>query len=69
MTISQNATRLSTLKAIRDEFWNDNPQFKRISGWKQNQYKTDIRVSFIDFVENLRRNGDISEALANRTTL
>lgn len=35
----------------------------------QNDYQTDIRVSFVDYVDHLRRDGQISESLANRVTL
>lgn len=60
---------ITTQKAIRELFWGCYPQFKRRSGWTQNQYPADIRVSFCDFVDGLHRDGRISEALANRVTL
>lgn len=35
----------------------------------QNEYPTDVRVSWCDFVECMYRAGQISEALADRATL
>ena len=57
---------------------NYKPKFKKViskSGrvyWTQctqNDYNTDIRCTFIDYVESLCRDGVISESLANRITL
>lgn len=59
----------TTQKQIRAAFWEQHPQFKRRSGWTQNDYPTDTRLTFIDFVDCLEKDGQISEALANRTTL
>jgi hypothetical protein len=60
-----------TQAIIRDGFWNAHPQFEseRRSRKRQNDYRTDIRVSFVDYVDSLRRDGEISEALASRVTL
>ena len=69
---------MTTQKQIRQNFWLEFPQFKK--GYKknnngnyvpktQNDYKTDIRCHFCDYLENLRCNGVISENLANRATL
>lgn len=60
---------ITTQRQLRAEFWHNHPQFKRHSGWTQNQYPADIRMAWCDFVESIRRNGDISEALADRATL
>jgi len=61
---------ITTQRDIRKEFWwlhcHD---FKKVPGWKQNQNPTDTRLAFCDFVESLRRNGKISDALAQRSTL
>lgn len=54
---------------IRDMFWNEYPEFKRVPGRKQNQYPADVRVSFCDFIERLNRSQSISELLAQRATL
>ena len=54
---------------LRGIFWDIHPQFKREGNKKQNEYCTDIRVAFVDFVDNLRQTNQISEKLANRATL
>lgn len=66
---------IKTQSQVRENFWaflrEINPglagKYRRTK--RQNDYPTDIRVNFVDFVENLRRNGQISEALAYRVTL
>lgn len=62
---------MKTQTEVRNSFWESFPQFKpeRRSRKRQNDYRTDIRVSFVDYVDMLRRDGEISEALANRVTL
>lgn len=56
---------------VRKLFWDSFPEFKPEFRTKkrQNDYRTDIRVSFVDFVDSLRRDGAISEKLAYRVTL
>jgi hypothetical protein len=60
-----------TKKQIREKFWYDHPQFKNDfrKTYKQNDYTTDIRVSFTDFTWNLYQNGIITEKQLNDTTL
>lgn len=60
---------VTTQKAIRVYFWENHPQFKRRGKTPQNQYPTDVRVAFVDFVEMMHRNVEISDALAGRATL
>jgi hypothetical protein len=66
---------MKTLTELRAAFWeylNEvAPELaaKKRSRKKQNEYCTDIRVSFVDFVDNQRREGNITEGLANRATL
>ena len=60
---------ITTQREIRAFFWQDYPRGTRRPGWTQNQYPTDIRVAFCDFVDHLRRGEEISKALANRATL
>lgn len=60
---------MTTQKQIRAAFWAHNPQFKRIAGKSQNDYNATIRTAFCDFLDSLRRSGEISEALAQRATL
>ncbi len=60
---------ITTPAEIRRRFWTIFVDHKKIPGWTQNQYPTDTRVAFCDWVAYLRRDGQISEALAQRTTL
>jgi len=62
---------MKTTKKVRLSFWEAHPEFSDDyrKTYRQNQYKTDIRIAFCDFVENLRENGVISENLAQRVTL
>jgi len=61
----------TTQKQVRAAFWESYPQFKSEyrANKRQNDYSCDIRVTFVDFVENLRRDGLISEKLAYSVTL
>lgn len=60
---------ISTQKDLRNAFWAEHPQFKRKGRQKQNEYPVDVRMAWCDFVEAMRRNGDITENLAGRATL
>lgn len=64
-----SAAIITTQKALRDSFWANSPEFKRKEGQKQNGYPTDVRVAWVDYVEMMHRDGQISEALAQRATL
>ena len=62
---------MTTQKEVRASFWENYPEFKHEYRAKkrQNDYYTDIRVSFCEHIETLRRSGEISEKLAERVTL
>jgi hypothetical protein len=62
---------MKTQKEIRMAFWESFPHYKneRKSGKTQNDYRTDIRCDFVEYVEFLRLSGIITEKLANRVTL
>lgn len=68
-------TTIKTQTQVRENFWGFlrevNPglatKYRRTK--RQNDYPTDIRVTFIDYVDSLRKNGQITEALATRVTL
>ena len=60
---------ITTQKALRNEFWYQHPQFKRVSGWKQNNYHTDIRIAWCEFIDNLYQSDQISKGLVERATL
>jgi len=65
----------TTFKQIRVNFWEMlkefNPElYKQGKRSKpQNEQITDIRVSFVDYVDNLHRNGEITDKQANSVTL
>ena len=66
---------ITTQKQIREQFWLDHPSFDHqareagIRSKPQNEHCAMLRCAFVDYVDMLRRNGKISEALANRATL
>lgn len=62
---------MKTQTEVRDSFWDSFPEFQseRRKGKRQNEYRTDIRVAFCDYVESLARSGQISGGLAHRVTL
>ena len=66
----------TTQKQVRDAFWHDhagNPNItrRRITDYsgKGKMHNTDTRCAFVDYVDMLSSNGDISDALAQRVTL
>lgn len=62
---------MKTVSQVRKAFWNNHPQFKSQyrKTYKQNDYCCDIRCAFVDFVDYLQKDNQISENLANRVTL
>ena len=60
---------ITTKKELRKQFWLDNPHLTRVPGKTQNDYPTDTRVTWCDYVDHMRRSGLISEALAQIATL
>lgn len=54
---------------LRAAFWRAFPQFMRRRGATQNDYCTDICVTWRDFVEAARSNGEITDRVAERATL
>ena len=59
---------ITTQAQVRASFWETFPELKRNPG-RQNNQPTDTRVAFVDYVDGLERNGEITEALASRVTL
>lgn len=60
-------------KQVRLAFWEAFPNLSRrtikdYSG-KGKMHPTDTRCAFVDFLDQLARNGDISQSLADRATL
>lgn len=62
---------MKTITEIRDAFWTTHPEFQpeRRTRKRQNDYRCDIRIHFTDFVDYLEESGQITEALAWKTTL
>lgn len=66
---------MTTQKQVRAAFWDAYPSFDHqaraagIRGKRQNEHCATVRCAFVDFVDALTCNGDISEALAYRVTL
>ena len=60
-------------KQIRAAFWEQHPEADRRKitdhAGTGKMHTTDTRCAFVDFVDHLSRSNQISEALANRTTL
>jgi len=63
--------RLNTDEQIRQRFWDSHPEFDEDynPSLEQNDYCTDIRIAFTDFIEELRNNGQITEEQAYEITL
>jgi hypothetical protein len=65
----------TTQEQVRRAFWEahqddyERARNRRTLSKGQNAQVTDTRCAFVDFVDHLARNGDISEALAYRVTL
>ena len=62
---------IKTIKDVRLSFWDSFPEFQKDyrKTWQQNQYNTTIRMTFVDYVDSLNKNGVISDNLAFRVTL
>ena len=62
---------MKTQTEVRNAFWEAHQRFaaQRRSKKRQNDYNADIRTSFVDYVDYLQRDGQISESLAYRVTL
>ena len=66
-----SAGKIKTLKELRSAFWMNHTEFVGDFVFKktQNDYRTDVRVEFCEWVDNLRRNEIIDDNLAIRATL
>jgi len=60
---------ITTQKALRNEFWYQHPQFKRVPGWTQNNYHTDIRIAWCEWIDDMYQSDQISKGLVERATL
>lgn len=65
---------ITTQKQLREEFWSTFPEVEcRTNGrgnpLPQNQQPADTCMTFVDWLDSLARNGEVSERLAERATL
>ncbi len=67
---------MTTQKQVRQSFWQAHEGIagisrRRITDYSGNgkMHNTDTRCAFVDYVDSLSRDGQISEQLANRVTL
>jgi hypothetical protein len=63
----------TTQREVRRAFWEAHPTLprRRITDYsgRGKMYPTDVRVAFVDFIDYLVCNRDISKELADRVTL
>jgi hypothetical protein len=65
----------TTQKQIRRAFWAAHPAHEahalkwEIKTSPQNRHNAETRAAYVDFIDSLRRNGEITEELAARATL
>jgi len=60
---------ITTKESIRAAFWAAHPGFRRIPGYRQDNYSVDIRMAWVDFVDAMSRDYQISASLASRVIL
>lgn len=60
-----------TLNQLRASFWDAYPCFADHyrKTWRQNQYNATIRTCWVDYVDSMARDGQITESMASRATL
>lgn len=65
--------RITTQKQLRAEFWETFPDLprKRITDYAGTgkMYPTDTRCAWVDWIDSLSKNDEISEELASRASL
>lgn len=59
---------ITNQRALRRTFWELFPQLSRRK-LRDGGYRTDTRVTWVDWIDMLARDGQISAALAQRATL
>ena len=63
---------ITNQKDLRRAFWQAHPQYsprKMSRAYRGYYHTTDTRVAWVDWIDSLSRDGQISEALASRATL
>jgi hypothetical protein len=67
--------KYTTQKQVRSAFWEAHPSFDHqareagIRSKRQNEHCATVRCAFVDYVDSLARDGQITEKLASRVTL
>lgn len=70
--VETTLTKCNRVRDLRIQFWNEFPDYKdAYFSYKktQNDYPTDVRCAWVDFVERMRKDGLITDRLANNATL
>lgn len=68
---SKTQHEMKTITEVRKAFWNAFPEFKgefRVTK-RQNAYNCTIRSAFVQYVDMLERDNEITDSLAKRVTL
>jgi hypothetical protein len=62
---------MKTLSELRRCFWATFPEYQKEYRKRktQNDYKCDIRCSWVDWLDSLAKSGEITRKLAERATL
>lgn len=64
---------ITTQRELRRIFWQTFPHLpkRKIADYSGNgtMYRTDTRCAWVDWIDSLQKNGDITEELAERATL
>lgn len=65
---------ITNQKELRKLFWQEHPQLEHlrrrtVKYGDHKDYPTDVRVSFVDWLDRLHRDGRVSDRLVNNATL
>ena len=62
---------MKTQSQVRASLWESFPEFadQYRKTYSQNQYNATIRTAFVDYVDSLEKDGEITEKLASGVTL
>jgi len=62
---------MTTITQLRESFWECFPEFasQYRKTWRQNQYNATIRTAWVEYVDSMHKEGQISDNLARRATL
>lgn len=71
MTQEDKDMKTMTFKQVRNLFFEEFPQFRheRRRGKQQNEFSTDCRCYFVDFVDYLHRDGQLTDRQRENITL